>query len=119
MRKILVCVVVALAAVAGCSKKNTDAEMKRQAGLCKDAVGLMHDITPDTDKDGSTTQTAMEGGMLACSQACDLGDQPSCKALHGFTGALCDVTPSACTQLCGTVKSPSLKADVCNPPKAK
>jgi hypothetical protein len=111
MRKTLVCVVVALA-FAGCSKKNNE-QTAKQAKLCQDADKLMREINPDTDKDGSEMQTAMEGGMLACSQACDGGDQKSCESLHGFTGALCKVTPSACEQLCGTVKSPSLKKDVC------
>lgn len=112
MTKTLVCVVMALA-IAGCSKKNNDEQTQKNAKLCQDADKLMREINPDTDKDGSEMQTAMEGGMLACSQACDGGDTKSCDSLHGFTGALCKVTPDACVQLCGTVKSPSLKKDVC------
>ena len=111
MRKTLVCVVVALA-FAGCSKKN-DEQQQKNVKLCQDSDKLMREINPDNDKDGSEMQTAMEGGMLTCSQACDGGDQKSCERLHGFTGSLCKVTPDACKQLCGTVKSASLKKDVC------
>lgn len=117
MTKTLLCVVMALV-FAGCSKKD-DGEAKRQAALCQQADKLMRDISSDkdADKDGSATKTAMEAGMLSCSKACDGGDKPSCSTLKEFTGTLCGVTPSACAQLCDTVKSPSLKAEVCAPPK--
>ncbi len=119
MTKTLLCLAMTLA-FAGCSKKD-DGETKRQAALCQQAEKLMRDIAADqnSDKQGSATQTAMEAGMLSCSKACDGGDKPSCGTLHSFTSTLCDVTPAACKQLCDTVKSPSLKAEVCAPPAKK
>jgi len=103
-------VVVALVAAAGCSKKKP--EESKMAKLCVQATDqLKRDAsTADTE----TFQMMISNAFQACAGGCDDGNKDSCKSLDEHVAKLCGVSPSACEQLCGSVKSPALKKATCD-----
>lgn len=71
-----------------------DAEQRdKLADACGRAMTAMSTAPEDL-------QTAMANVMLSCSQACDLGDQPSCANLDDFMQTTCSAVVSICNDLC-------------------
>ena len=99
---------VAVALVAGCSKKADPADSK-MAKLCVEAT---KQLASPSDKP-ETFQMQLSNALEACSGGCDDGNQDACKTLDTHIHKLCGVSESMCKQLCDSVKSPSLKKATC------
>ena len=102
-------VIVTVVTLLGCSGNKEKA--KKLAGLCTEASEMIGKEAGSADAD--TFMQMLQNALSACSSACDLKDDPSCKLLDGHLGKLCTVAPDMCDSLCGSVKSPSLKKYSC------
>jgi hypothetical protein len=107
MHKLIV--VVMLVSAFACSKKGADA--KKLADLCVQSTDMLKKDSGSASAD--TFELMLQNALTSCSEACDAEDAPSCASLKDHISKLCGVSPDICTQLCSTVKSPSLKKASC------
>lgn len=105
-------IVASLAFVVACGGKKDDEKRAKLADLCVKAGDQLKQDSSNADND--TFEQMLTNALMACSSACDLSDQPSCKALNDHVAKICGVSPDMCKQLCTTVKSDSLKKATCD-----
>ena len=98
-------------ALGACSKKGDDAKKQKLAGLCVQATDMLKNESKGASDDAF--RQMITNGLMACSGACDAGDDPSCKTLDSHLEKLCKVSSGICGQLCETADSKSLKEGSC------
>lgn len=108
LNKLLI-VLIGLSITGGCSKKKP--EDSKMAKLCVQATDQLKRDASTADPE--TFQMMISNAFQACAGGCDDGNKDSCTSLDSHVAKLCGVSPSACEQLCGSVKSPALKKATC------
>jgi hypothetical protein len=99
--------IVAIVAIAACSKGTSKSEesRKRLGAVCADPRSVLLQGHSD-----GVTSDMMATALQVCSKACDLGDDPSCIMLDGYIGRTCTADQDFCKRLATFDDMPALSS---------